>query len=117
MKGWIRRTWLVCVVAMALGAPAAYASGGTITFVGAILAPTCLADAGDVSSMAPGGSGRRSCDGSGSGTSDSASYVVKVSTVAASGIADDRVLRYFSSYARAAGEDDAAVKLVTQTFE
>lgn len=117
MKGWIRRTRVGCVVALALGAPWAHAATGTITFVGAILAPTCSADAGFLVGMVPGSSGRYSCEGPASTSRDAAPFVVKITTVAASGIADDRALSYFSGYARAAGENDAAVKLVTQTFD
>lgn len=43
MKGWIRKTCVGCVVALALGAPEAYADGGRITFQGAVVVPTCSA--------------------------------------------------------------------------
>ena len=118
MKGWIRRTWLVCVVALALGAPAAYASGGTITFVGAIAAPTCSAPEARIDGAAGNASnGRFVCEDRNTTFDAAQSFTLSVTTVQASGMADDRVLRYFAGYAEAAGSDEAAVKLVTQTFQ
>jgi hypothetical protein len=122
MKGWIRRTWLVCVVALAQGVPAAYASGGTITFVGAIAAPTCPTSDTRIEGVANASAGQASngrfvCEDRNATFDPAQSFSLSITTVQASGMADDRVLRYFAGYAEAAGSDEAEVKLVTQTFQ
>ncbi|WP_445145576.1 hypothetical protein [Dyella sp. Tek66A03] len=122
MKGWIRRTWLVCVVALAQGVPAAYASGGTITFVGAIMAPTCSTTDARIEGVANASASHASnsrfvCEDRNTTFDPAQSFTLNVTTIQASGMADDRVLSYFAGYAKAAGSDEAAVKLVTQTFQ
>ncbi|RAO76634.1 hypothetical protein [Dyella jiangningensis] len=110
MKGWIRWTWIGCVVALALGVPVAHAQGGTITFVGAIAAPTCGAMA--VSEAAP--NALRGGCGAPLASVASRSSVYRQSTVSLEDAtqAHDRLLMYFATYA-----DAGEAHLVTRTYE
>ncbi|WP_147281768.1 hypothetical protein [Dyella solisilvae] len=114
MKGWIRWTCAGCVVALALGGSRAHAVDGTLTFSGSVLEPTCMARGVDVAIASPSAKAMRSvCAGR---EVDSAAFDLRVTTVARSGISDDRVLSYYAGYARALGQDDSSIKLVMQTF-
>ncbi|RDS79394.1 hypothetical protein DWU98_17680 [Dyella monticola] len=119
------RRWLVlgCFVVSALGASAARAGGGgtfeggTITFVGALVAPTCnLSVVPDVVSTMAQQSRQRNCSGT-SSASANASGTYTSSVVHLSSSESDQVLRYFASYVRAAQPNNADPVLVTQTYE
>jgi len=101
---------MVCAAALALGAPLAYAGGsGTITFVGAIVVPTCnVADAGEAS---PDRKLHRCGADAGEASPPASSYRQDVRLLE-SAAADDRLLAYFSGYA--SGSD---TRIVTRTYE
>ena len=111
MKGWIRWTRAVCVVALVLGGSFAHASSsGTITFVGAIVATTC--DVADAMPMAPNGS-RGSCGVTPEQPSTHATlYRQDVQTLESAVASRDRLLVYFASYAHGAD-----VQVMTRTYE
>lgn len=124
MKGWIRRTCVVCAVASALGAPLAHADGGTITFSGAVLAPTCSAGNGDmgaISATQHAALSRQRFDcGSSTGANAHAvptSYTLTVEPLDSSALSADRLVSYFSSYVKASGQEDAHMNLVTQAYD
>jgi hypothetical protein len=113
MKAWIRRTWLGCAVALALGAPVAHASGGgTITFVGAIVAPTCSFDGGEQATP------QAMNNGCGCGTAPvdqsthTSIYRQEVVPLEDALSTQDRLLSYFAGYA---GTTDT--RLTTRTYE
>jgi hypothetical protein len=96
--------------------------GGTITFVGAIVEPTCNLtalpgiSATNASSIRQ--SFQQSCAGSAaSGATVSASRPYSVDVVPISSSESDRVLQYFASYLRGAAPASADPVLVTQTYE
>jgi type 1 fimbria pilin len=109
MKGWIRRTWMGCAVALALGAPLAHADGGTITFVGAIVAPTCTTV--DVEASSPAVS-RGGCGVAASEAAAHTSVYRQQLITLESAATDDRLLAYFAGYA---GHDDT--RLLTRTYD
>lgn len=125
MKGWIRRTCVGCVVALALGGPLAHAEGGTIMFSGAVVAPTCSVDSRRIPEPP---NGQRSsavirnfgCAGT-TNTSFSAlapqAYTVSVEPLDASALRSDRLISYFSDYVHAAVPEEAHMQLVTQAYE
>lgn len=110
MKGWIRRTCVGCVVALALGGPLAHASSsGTITFVGAVVAPTCSMD---TTRAAPGrtfGGCGVEPDGQAAHDSMYRQDVVSLESVLSS---QDRLLNYYAGYAGTAG-----TQLTIRTYE
>lgn len=111
MKGWIRRTWTGCgVVALMLGAPQVHAQGGTITFVGAIAAPTCGAMA---ASEASPGALRGGCGAPlANVASRSSVYRQSMAPLEDATQTSDRLLAYFATYA-----DAGQAQLVTRTYE
>ncbi|QNK03052.1 hypothetical protein [Dyella telluris] len=110
MKGWIRRTWMGCVVALALGASWAHASAsGTITFVGGVVAPTCSTEGTPASfGRSMGGCGLEP-NGQPAHASMYRQEVVSLESVLGS---QDRLLNYYASYA---GAGDA--QLTIRTYE
>jgi hypothetical protein len=116
-----------CLVVSVAGTSAATAGGsgtlgsGTITFVGALVEPTCsVSTAADVEG-AFGHAGepqlrRRSCSATGSATAD-ASRTYSSSVVHLSDSEPDQVLRYFAGYVRAGQAVGADPVLVTQTYD
>jgi hypothetical protein len=111
MKGWIRRTCVGCVVALALGGPLAHASsGGTITFAGAIVAPTCGFLSTSQSPIQHGGGG---C-GTTMAASASPTSVYRQEVIALENVLEsqDRLLNYFASYAGASN-----TRLLIRTYE
>lgn len=108
MKGWIRKTWMGCVIAVSLGVPVAHADGGTITFVGAIVAPTCGGTSEGSTDAARGGCGAALAHVA------SRSSMYRQSTVSLEDAmqARDRLLTYFATYADAGG-----AHLVMRTYE
>jgi len=114
--------------AMVLSAPIAHAAGGgtigggTITFVGAILAPTCNIATEPVSltavtseAVAP-SLHRQICSGPGGDAVNAPrTYAMNVERLTSS--EPDRVLKYFDSYVKASGPDVTDPVLVIQTYE
>jgi type 1 fimbria pilin len=127
MRG--QRWWVLgCFFVVALGSPAAKAGGGgtvesgSITFVGAIVAPTCnVANNPSVLKAAAGPaqvgqSSIQNCLGAGETVANpSRIYAVTVSHL--SGSDSDRVLQYFDNYVRAGQPGTADPVLVTQAYE
>ena len=117
-----------CFLVSALGASGVKAGGGgnteggTITFVGALVAPTCnISTAPDLLGAVvnvPGAQQlrQRNCSGTTSAPSN-ASRTYDTSVVHLSSSESDQVLRYFASYVRAAQAGSADPVLVTQTYE
>jgi hypothetical protein len=112
MKGWIRRTCKVCVVAWALGAPLAYAStSGTITFVGAIVVPTC--NVGDAAAIASAAGGYQRCAApAATPSAPVSSYRQDVVSLETAMEHPDRLLGYFAGYASARD-----TQILTRTYE
>lgn len=113
---------LCAMVACALIAEPAAADGGTISFAGAIVAPTCSIAAGSSSLTATVGEAlvnqpvRRACSEPGHPAADTArAYAVSVARLSSS--ESDRVLAYFDSYVKAGRPDADDPVLVTQTYE
>jgi type 1 fimbria pilin len=110
MKGWIRRTCVGCVVALALGGPEVQAStGGTITFVGAIVTPTCGGP--DTRAASPDRGLHRCVVSSGQAPLPTSSYRQEVAMLESSA-GNDRLLAYFSGYA-----DASNTRILTRTYE
>lgn len=111
MKGWIRRTWLGCVVGLALAVPVARAgTGGTITFVGAIVAPTCSFGGAMAASS---GSANGSCGVAQENPSAPTSmYRQDVVPLEGALNSQDRLLNYFAGYA-----GTADTRFMTRTYE
>jgi hypothetical protein len=112
MKGWIRRTWTGCVVAMALGGTWAHASGsGTIGFVGAIVVPTCNVVDSAAGGL-PAGGYQRCTAASGPASVPVSSYRQDVVSLETAVQGHDRLLAYFAGYASA--QD---TQIFTRTYE
>jgi hypothetical protein len=123
MKGWIRRTWLGCVVALALGVPLAHADGGTITLTGAVVTPTCSINGGIADAISAGVASSQQhfgCSGA-ADTSFSArepqAFRVSVEPLESSSLGTDRLISYFLGYVRAAVPGDTHMQLVTQAYD
>jgi hypothetical protein len=123
------RWWVLssCLLVSVLGASAVKAGGGgtidgTITFVGAVVEPTCSIGAEQdvvsvvASAAATQQSHQRSCAGA-NPTSAQVSRIYNVGVVHLSNAESDQVLRYFANYVRAAKSGSADPVLVTQTYE
>lgn len=110
MKGWIRRTCAGCVVALALGVPLAHASSsGTITFVGAIVAPTC--SIGEIQAT-PGQTAGGCGEATGGQAAHLSMYRQDVVSLESTLSSQDRLLNYFADYA-----GTADTRLLTRTYE
>ncbi len=111
MKGCSRRTWLGCAVALALGASVAHAgTGGTITFVGAIVAPTCSFGG---AMEAASGSANGGCGVAPEHPSAPTSmYRQDVVPLEGALNSQDRLLNYFAGYAGTAN-----ARFMTRTYE
>jgi type 1 fimbria pilin len=125
--------WFVlagCSVAIVFASFAAKAGGGgtieggTITFVGVVVEPTCSAvvTPGDMDLIVNDAQGhpslQRSCSGTmATGSVASAARPYAVDVVHLSTSESDQVLRYFASYVRAAQPISANPVLITQTYE
>jgi hypothetical protein len=131
MRGVPRRLVLVgCFLVSILGTSAARAGGGgtvegeTITFVGAIVEPTCsVARVESTLTLAVSAAQKhqplqQNCsDPAIAGTAAGARRPYVVNIVHLSGSESDQVLRYFANYARVAQPSSADPVLVTQTYE
>lgn len=125
--------WLVlagCSLAMLFASSAVRAggggtvAGGTISFVGAIVEPTCSAAlTPDEINQAAGAASmpqpmQRSCSTpSNAGVVSDAYRPYDVNVVHLSNAERDQVLRYFANYVRAAQPGTSAPVLMTQTYE
>lgn len=122
--------WLVlasCSMAMLFASSAVQAGGGgtvgggTITFVGALVAPTCnIPSAQDLGAIT-GSAGnlqlrQRTCVGA-VPASANAAQIYNTSVVHLSNSESDQVLRYFANYVRTAQPTSADPILVTRTYE
>ncbi|GLQ49040.1 hypothetical protein ACFFJT_02370 [Dyella flava] len=133
MRG--RRWWVLvgCFFVAVLGASVAKAGGsvkaeggsikgGTITFVGALVEPTCnISAAADLLSTVNRAARaqqpyQQSCSGTASAPVN-ASRTYSASVEHLSSTEPDQVLRYFASYVRATQSSGADPVLVTQTYE
>ena len=116
-----------CFAVLVFGSPAVKAGGGgtveggTITFVGAVVEPTCSVagmtdDLTMVASAAQAHPAlQRSCSDSMAATANARPYEVNVVHLSAD--EPDQVLKYFANYVRAAQSGSADPVLLTQTYE
>jgi type 1 fimbria pilin len=130
------RRWLVLAVCLfgavpgsaavkAAGSRAVEAEGGTITFIGAVLEPTCAISATnaaaviDGASTTPGPQHSYACTGSASiSTADVAASRRYALTVTHLTDAEaDPVLKYFDGYVRASSAEAPNPVLLTQVYE
>lgn len=107
---------------MLLAPALARADGGTITFSGAVVAPTCAVNAARISAVPPRPrpypaptSQRFACGQTDVAADAGRVYALTEVSLDAFNIDGDRVLAYFANYLGAAGVSGA--KLVTQTYE
>lgn len=112
MKGWNRVVWLVVAVAWALGAQGVRAAGGTISFHGAIVAPTCGFEQMAFSGAASAGGAHGGCGREVATQASSSPYRQVTSALDEAMLSNDRLIGYFTSYA-----DADHVRLVTRTYE
>lgn len=121
MKGWTRKTWIGCVVALALGVPLAHADGGTITFSGAVVTPTCSVGGSDSAPATANMSRTRfGCSGAADASFSAKApqaYTVSVESLESSSLGADRLVSYFSGYVHASVPGDVHMQLVTQAYE
>lgn len=114
--------------AMVLSAPMAHAAGGgaigggTITFVGAVVAPTCNIATEPASltavtdeAVAP-SSHRQLCSGLG-GDAPNVARAYALNVVRLTSTESDPVLKYFDNYVKTSGPDAKDPVLATQTYE
>ena len=130
------RRWLVLAVCLfvvvpesaavkAAGNRAVEAEGGTITFVGAVLEPTCAINATnaaavmDGASIAPSPQHSYACTGNASvSTADvAASRRYSLTVTHLTDAEADPVLRYFDGYVRASSAEAPNPVLLTQVYE
>ncbi|MDG2539550.1 hypothetical protein P5Y53_17865 [Dyella jiangningensis] len=111
MKGWIRKTWMGCVVALALGVPVAHADGGRIVFSGAIMEPTCTVGAQRIDEVQTRGARQYRCTERADATPGQAAQSYALSVTRGSALQSDQLIGYFAHYL------NADPKLVTQTYD
>ncbi|MFC5741397.1 hypothetical protein [Dyella tabacisoli] len=125
MTGLIRKILVFCVLVAAFTAPSmAVAAGGQISFSGAIMEPTCGIGAGGmaaITSVSAEGTilGRFVC-GSEPGQSSRPAvqpYTLSVVNLVSTTLASDHLIGYFVHYLKAAGKNEADLRLLTQTYE
>lgn len=111
-----------CMIAAAFGMSSARAAGGTISFSGAIVEPTCAFVADLAPTLLPvaelpAAARRVACAGAG-GVTIAAPQAYAVTVVRLSIDTTDPLLRYFNSYVQVGAFVAAdAGRLVTQTYE
>jgi type 1 fimbria pilin len=107
---------LLCAPAARAGGGGTIENGGTITFTGAVLEPTCSYPVAEVATPSGAPAQRQVCGGPGGSVANAARiYAVNVSQL--SGDESDRVLKYFDNYVTAGQSSAEHPKLVTQVFE
>jgi type 1 fimbria pilin len=120
MTRTFRIMWAGCTLAMIVGSSSVRADGGSISFSGAVVEPTCSISDARID-VAPTHSdpnatpGRFACGSADTAADAGRAYSLTEVSLDAAAIADDRVLAYFAGYLSAAGI--AEPKLVTQTYE
>lgn len=111
MKRWIRKTWTGCIVAVALAVPVAHATNsGTITFVGAIVVPTCNI-AGSVG-VFPDRGYQHCAVPPGQASMPTSSYRQELVSLESEAATHDRLLGYFAGYA-----SNEQAQIVKRTYE
>lgn len=112
MKGTKSFVWVIAAIALALGAPGARAAGGTISFHGAIVTPTCGFEQVPVGSSAPTREAHGGCGRQAATNADSSMYRQVAAGLEQATPSNDRLIEYFASYA-----DARHAQLVTRTYE
>jgi type 1 fimbria pilin len=114
---------MLCIPRVAAASGSIDASGGRITFTGAIVEPTCAATAAVVNAVTSVPESRRAtqsrfeCATARTTVDSGQPYSLTVARLDVATINHDRVLEYFVGYVKATGGSEAEAKLVTQTFE
>lgn len=124
-RGPQRFAWVGCLLIATLVAPGARAgSGGTITFVGAIVESTCSVATMPNDLIPEAGAGRKhqsfrqGCPSpAGAGATTTALRPHSVRVVPLSTSEHDRVLKYFVDYVRADHPGSAGPMVVIQTYQ
>jgi hypothetical protein len=111
MKGWIRKTWMGCVVAVSLGVPVVHADGGRMTFSGAIMEPTCTVGAQRIDEVQARGARQYRCTERADATPGQAAQSYALSVTRGSALPSDQLIGYFTHYL------NADPKLVTQIYD
>jgi hypothetical protein len=109
-----------CIPRIAAASGSIEASGGRITFTGAIVEPTCGVSTEHIATMVANSSTqnlsrRIACTVANALTSAAPIYAVTV--VKLTGSEPDRVLQYFNKYVKASQANASGPVLVTQTYE
>jgi hypothetical protein len=128
MRGMRLLVSVGCFVVMAMGSSSVRAGGGgtieggTITFVGAVVEPTCSLMSSDMTQIVGAAQAlpslQRSCSvATSAGAAANTARPYSIDVVSLSGGEPDRVLQYFANYVRAAEPESAHPVLVTQTYE
>ncbi len=108
---------MLCIPRVAAAGGSIEASGGRITFTGAVVEPTCGASTERVATWiaVASESGRPHLDACPkSGAAPIPSQIYAITVIHLSNAETDRVLRYFSNYVRAGRQDPV---LITQSYE
>jgi hypothetical protein len=114
---------MLCMPRVAAASGSIDASGGRITFSGAIVEPTCSVSTAAIDAVASlrasrdATQSRFGCSTAQRTVDSGRHYSLAVASLDVATINHDRVLEYFAGYVKAAGNSDAEAKLVTQTFE
>jgi hypothetical protein len=111
---------MLCIPRVAAASGSIDASGGRITFTGAIVEPTCGVSTEHIATMIANASTqnlshRIACAVPNARTSAAPIYAVTVAQL--TGSEPDRVLQYFNNYVKAAQANASGPVLVTQTYE
>lgn len=110
--------WLAgCAMVMLVGMSSARAAGGRIVFSGAVVESTCsMAESGAaMHDVAAAAAQHLACGRT--ATDAGRSYTREVIDLATASRNHDRLLDYFASYAPAAGDGNAAAKVVVHTYD
>lgn len=114
---------MLCIPRVAAASGSLDASGGRITFTGAIVEPTCSVNAevtDTVASMPASHEAlqrRFRCGSAQSAVESGQFYSLTVVRLDAAATNHDRVLEYFAGYLKTTGSNEATAKLFTRTFE
>jgi len=99
------------MVALAMATSPAHADGGSITFSGAIVEPTCSVGAGRIGEAQRLGARHYRCTEQADATPGQAAQSYVLSVTQGGVLASDRLIGYFAGYL------NAEPKLVSQTYE